>query len=220
MLRLRDIMTTDLLTFSPEFPVRDAMETLAARHVSGAPVVAGTKVVGVVTASDLIEFASELRDQTEREEDRALEGTRADNTWDAAEEPTGAFFLELWAEGDSDVSERIAHADRPWWSVLGGHDVSEAMTRTIRALSPDTPVEQAAEYMRDANIHRVLVMESDRLLGLVSTSDIANAVADHTVPAGDRLAGDGPGFDPAGWPGRTRSHDAPPSRSDTDAESR
>ena len=49
MLRLRDIMTTELLTFSPETSVRDAMESLAAKHVSGAPVVAGTKVVGVVS---------------------------------------------------------------------------------------------------------------------------------------------------------------------------
>ena len=40
MLRLRDIMTTDLLTLAPEVTIRDAMESLAAKHVTGAPVVA------------------------------------------------------------------------------------------------------------------------------------------------------------------------------------
>jgi CBS domain-containing protein len=205
MLRLRDIMTTDLLTLSPEVSIRDAMESLAARHVSGAPVVAGTKVVGVVTTSDLLEFASELRDRDERAEVRALDGMNPDNRWDAAEEPTGAFFLELWRDGDSDVSERITNANSAWWSVLGGHDVSEAMTRLIRSLPPDTTVEEAAEYLRENGIHRVLVMEGEKLLGLVSTSDITSAVADHTVATSDRL-GPKSGFDPSGWPGQTRPH--------------
>ena len=207
MLRLRDIMTTDLLTFSPETSVRDAMESLAAKHVSGAPVVAGTKVVGVVSASDLLAFSSELRDQSERTESaEVLEGAAPENRWDANDEPTSAFFVELWTEGDSDVQERISHFDAPWWSVLGGHDVSEVMSRSIRALSPATPVEEAAEYMREDGIHRVLIMDGDRLVGIVSTSDIANAVADHTITTSDRPAGGRPGFDPSGWPGPTRSH--------------
>jgi predicted transcriptional regulator len=79
------------------------------------------------------------------------------------------------------------------------------MSRAIRSLPPDTPVEEAAEFMREHGIHRVLVMEGDRLIGLVSTSDIANAVADHTVSTADRL-GAKAGFDPSGWPGKTRSH--------------
>ena len=204
MLRLRDIMTTDLLTLAPELSIRDAMESLTARHVSGAPVVAGSKVVGVVTASDLMTVASEVRDQGERTEVQSLGAAPAENQWDAAEEPTGAFFLELWREGDADVSERISNTDTPWWSALGSHDVSEAMSRAVRALPPDTPVEEAADFMRDHGIHRVLVMEGDRLVGLVSTSDIVSAVADHTVATADRL-GAKSGFDPSGWPGPTKS---------------
>jgi len=205
MLRLRDIMTTDLLTLAPEVTIRDAMESLAAKHVTGAPVVAGSQVVGVVTASDLMTAASEVRDQDERTEVQGLAGAPPDNQWDAAEEPTGAYFLELWHEGDGDVSERIENTDTPWWSSLGSHTVSEAMSRAIRSLPPDAPVEEAADFMRQHGIHRVLVMEGERLLGLVSTSDIANAVADHTVSTADRL-GARTGFDPSGWPGQTRSH--------------
>jgi len=43
MLRLRDIMTTDALTVTPETTVREAMELLARHHVSDAPVVGGTR---------------------------------------------------------------------------------------------------------------------------------------------------------------------------------
>ncbi len=42
MLRLRDIMTTELVTVAPELSLRDAMELLVTSHVSGAPVVAST----------------------------------------------------------------------------------------------------------------------------------------------------------------------------------
>jgi CBS domain-containing protein len=60
MLRLRDIMTTDVVSVSPETSVREAMEVLSRRHVSGAPVVAGGKIVGVVTGNDLMLLASSL----------------------------------------------------------------------------------------------------------------------------------------------------------------
>src|SRR4051812_29748529 len=60
MLQLRDIMTTDVVTVTPETTIREAMELLAARHVSGAPVVNERELVGVVTATDLIALAASL----------------------------------------------------------------------------------------------------------------------------------------------------------------
>ncbi|MGH7713105.1 MAG: CBS domain-containing protein, partial [Gemmatimonadaceae bacterium] len=53
-------MTTDVLSVSPELSVRDAMALLASRHVSGAPVVTGGKVVGVISSTDLLDFAASL----------------------------------------------------------------------------------------------------------------------------------------------------------------
>ena len=37
--------------------------------------------------------------------------------------------------------------------------------------------------MREAGVHRVLVMQGDQLVGIVSTKDIANAVADRRLAA-------------------------------------
>jgi CBS domain-containing protein len=59
--------------------------------------------------------------------------------------------------------------------------VGEAMTRTVHSLPPGTTVEQAAQFMRDAGIHRVLVIEDRKLLGVVTTKDVADAVADHRL---------------------------------------
>lgn len=75
MLRLRDIMTTDVLTVNPETSIREAMELLGRHHVSGAPVVAGSKLVGVVSANDLMIFASALPEApTERDQRDSSDG--------------------------------------------------------------------------------------------------------------------------------------------------
>src|SRR5690606_41405673 len=58
MLRLRDIMTSDVVTVTPETTLRDAMELFSRHHISGAPVMAGTKVLGLISATDILEFAS------------------------------------------------------------------------------------------------------------------------------------------------------------------
>ena len=58
MLRLHDIMTRDIVTLSPEHTLREVMSVLTSRHISGAPVLANQKVVGVVSLTDLADLAS------------------------------------------------------------------------------------------------------------------------------------------------------------------
>lgn len=180
MLLLRDIMTRDVVNVSPELSLRDAMDLLTTRHISGAPVVTNRKVVGVVSLTDLAEFAAATPGvPTERPE--LAEWGEWDTSGDQTDEneAPGAFFAELWDDAGADVTERMAETDGPEWNVLQEHTVDEAMNRKVSALPPDTPVDQAADVMRKAGIHRVLVMEGDDLVGLVSTKDIADAVADH-----------------------------------------
>ncbi|MEW5916367.1 MAG: CBS domain-containing protein [Gemmatimonadota bacterium] len=184
MLRLRDIMTTDVVTVSPELTVRDAMALFATRHLSGAPVVASGKVVGVVTATDLMEMASSLpgvpaerpepedEDQWERAEEAVV---------DEEDESSMAFFADSWEDAGAEVSERMREVGGPEWNALEEHTVAEAMTRDLFSLPPDTSVELAAGRMRDAKVHRVLVMEGDALLGIVTTTDITDAVAEHKL---------------------------------------
>ncbi|HEX6052967.1 MAG TPA: CBS domain-containing protein, partial [Gemmatimonadaceae bacterium] len=82
------------------------------------------------------------------------------------------------------VVERIVSQTGAEWNTLEEHTVSEAMTRApVCSLTPETPVTVAADYMRRAKVHRVLVMAGQDLLGLVSSSDITAAVADGKLTA-------------------------------------
>lgn len=84
---------------------------------------------------------------------------------------------------ESDVTERFneigtRRAASDWFTE---HTVSEVMNHRICALPSNTRVDQAADFMRTAAIHRVLVMDDGVLVGIVSMTDIAEAVADHKL---------------------------------------
>ena len=182
MLRLTDIMTRDVVTLPLELSIRDAMALFSTRHITGAPVVAKGKVVGVVSLTDLAEFAAGTPGVPTERPDQAEWGEWAeDKNEPEGTEPPSAFFSDMWDDAGAEVSERIGVPEGPEWSVLDEHTVSEVMNRQICSLSPSTAVEYAAGYMRGAGIHRVLVMDGEELLGLVSTSDIADAVADGKI---------------------------------------
>jgi len=142
MLRLRDIMTRDVVSAAPDLTIRDAMELLSERHVSGAPVVDGGKVVGIVSATDLLDLLADLNDST----------------------PSLTFRRR---KGRTTPLEDVT--------------VDEVMTRKVHSLPPDCLVDEAAVLMGEKQIHRVLVMQGDVLLGIVSTSDVAKAVAEHKI---------------------------------------
>ncbi len=184
MLRLRDIMATDVVTISSEATVRDAMELLSRHHVSGAPVVNGSKLVGVVSATDLMEFAAALpgvpTELDTREEWNESLDQSLDDQVDQENEPGCAFYADMWEDAGADVTQRLATPSTPEWNALEEHTVEEVMTRVpLVTLGPDDSAEMAADIMRTNTIHRVLVTEDEKLVGIVSALDIAKAAADH-----------------------------------------
>lgn len=193
MLTLQDVMTRDVATLAPDQSLRDALSLFAARHVSGAPVVEGGRVVGVLSQSDLIAFLADppaepdLPDPVDAEDEpdveALLDGERP--SWAAAddeEEATSAFFTHLWDGGGAEVADRFADGaprrGAPVPDLLARHTVGEAMTHAAFSLSPTAELTMAADYMRTVGVHRILVLDHGKLVGIVSTSDVARAAAD------------------------------------------
>ena len=61
--------------------------------------------------------------------------------------------------------------------VLEETSVREIMTARPYTVMPDQDVREAARQMLYADVHRLFVVEGDRLLGVISTTDIVRAVA-------------------------------------------
>jgi len=55
--------------------------------------------------------------------------------------------------------------------------VRDLMTRHLLTIEPEADVKQAAQEMLYADVHRLFVIEDDRVVGVISTTDIVRAVA-------------------------------------------
>lgn len=81
------------------------------------------------------------------------------------------FHAEPWAIPDQ-LPERLA--------ALTANDI---MTRELVTVSPDMPIVEVAQTMREQHIHRVLVIEDRELLGVLTTFDLLRAVTESATRA-------------------------------------
>jgi CBS domain-containing protein len=183
MLTVRDLMTTDVATFDPNLTLREAVELFTQRHVSGAPVTAGGRLVGVLSASDVLAFEGETPGIPTERPELELEEWNEPSEWVEGEEAPAAFFNEQWADAGADVLERFAEVSGPEWDRLAEHTVGEAMTPSLCSVAPFVDVYTAAEYMVRAGVHRLIVLDDGRLVGVLSSMDIVRAVAEQRLIA-------------------------------------
>jgi CBS domain-containing protein len=143
----RDLMTPDPVVLAPTDTLRFAAGVLTSIGTGGAPVMDGERVVGVISITDIVEFA-------------------ADN-------PS--------APGDP-VSSARPHGEMavpagPGWDALDEHTVAEVMSLRILSVPPAAEVRALAELMDGEGVHRLLVMDEEVLVGIVTASDLVRAVA-------------------------------------------
>ncbi|HYD51567.1 MAG TPA: CBS domain-containing protein, partial [Gemmatimonadaceae bacterium] len=152
-------------------------------HVSGVPVVAGEQVVGMVTATDLMALAAALPGiPAEHDASDAFERGDVSLDVELGDLAPAAYFADMWEDAGAEVVERFAQPEGPEWNILEERTVGEAMTHAPLASLPSSArVDEAADLMGRLGIHRVLVVDDERLVGIVTSMDIMRAVADRRV---------------------------------------
>lgn len=193
-MKVEELMTREVVTVGPEETLREVASLLATEHIGGVPVVAGEEVVGVISAADVLDFDADAPGSpAERVEQTAGFGEGAESLAadvEAGDEAPAAYFTDFWEDAGADVVERFERADSPEWNVLDEHVASEVMTRAVFSVGPDTRVEEAARRMLEGDVHRALVVEDGRLVGMLTTLDMLRAVVERGLGDGGR-AGDG-----------------------------
>jgi CBS domain-containing protein len=190
MRTVSDLMTPELLTLEPDMSLRDAMEILSTEGVTGAPVVSGSRLVGVLSTTDLIDFQGSVT--VERGPSDARPSLReelggAGVPDEDPDENPGSFFADYWSDSGADVYQRLAESEGPGWDLLERHTVEEAMTRKVVSVEPEVGIAEVARLMTDRGIHRVLVTRDDSLVGILTSTDLVRAIAEgKLVPGGDR----------------------------------
>lgn len=185
MLRIRDVMTREVLSVAPDTTLREAAELFVRRHVSGAPVVNGRRIVGVVSATDVLEFVA-----TNPPVPRLGNEPREIGEWserpdpEPADSPPAAYFADLYPDAATETTQRFADTDSPEWDVFAEHTVEEVMTRNVCALPSKSSIAAAAAQMKSAGVHRLLVVDDGVLVGIITSTDVSRAVAEHGLKPG------------------------------------
>ena len=159
-MRVRDVMSMDPVTLRPTASLREAALTLAEESVGGCPVVDDRgNVVGMLSEVDILEAL-----KTQNKELRMLM---------PPEIMFGISFVEV-------IKERDALAA---FKELEGKRVVDAMTKEVHAVGPGDPVERAIRIMVERRIHRVPVIEGDRLVGILTRGDVLRGFFRHAARA-------------------------------------
>jgi len=188
MLTVSDLMAPEVITVAPNLTLRDLVELLARRHISGAPVVQGNRLVGVVSASDVMSLLASLPAVPTERTDFLEQGEVVPaGEWEEGEEAPAAYFTDLWQDSGADLQERIQRLEGPEWDILEDHTVAEAMSRSVATLPLHSDLATAAQYLVSRRIHRAVVTDHGALRGILTTTDLVRAVAEKKlVPKGGK----------------------------------
>ncbi|HEY8468118.1 MAG TPA: CBS domain-containing protein [Longimicrobiales bacterium] len=170
MLRVRDIMQTNVATASPDMTVRELARLWEEHGISGTPVCdASGKVLGVVSATDLVRLAAEGVDESDiaaREVEYPPEEVEEDS-----QEAAWYHYLA------NEAPELYGGLEGITKTAFEEATVGEIMTRAIFSVRPNATVAELARFLLRAGIHRALVMEAGKLIGIVTASDVLRVVA-------------------------------------------
>jgi CBS domain-containing protein len=158
--RARDLMRTDVAQLSPQDTIETAIGLFEDSGISGAPVVANGRLVGVLTLADISRPEHLDGDRIETRRDYELS------------EPAGE---ELTDEVDPD--EVFFAKDDYSPEVLGRDLVGDWMTPEVITVPPEASLKDVCSRMVERQIHRVFVTDEKNLMGVISSFDVVRHVA-------------------------------------------
>jgi len=185
MLSVRDIMRHDVVTITADESARSLARVLADSEISGVPVLDGNdRVVGVASTTDLVRLAAGDADIQFSAATLAPAFERAPDLPDEAEyedalgaDPYGFFLPEGAPFPSSAVFDQLPE------SAFDRATVGDVMTPVSFSVGPEMSVKELCEYLVRGRIHRALVVDDEELLGIVTSQDVMQAVADGRLPA-------------------------------------
>jgi CBS domain-containing protein len=148
MVTAKDIMTTDIVTLSPDLEIGQAAKRLLEKRINGAPVAdASGNLVGILCQSDLIATQKKLA------------------------------LPSLFTLLDGFIPLQSMKSMEREWHRVAALTVAEAMTEKPKTVSPDTPIDEIATLMVEKGFHTLPVVDDSRLVGIIGKQDVLKILA-------------------------------------------
>lgn len=147
MLKAKDIMTTKIVTVTPQTSVWDLARLLTDHRINGVPVVdeAG-KLVGIATEADLIDQSKKLH------------------------LPTVWYLLDsvIFFENPKKVGAEL--------KKMAGSKVGDICSQDVSTVEEDTSIDEVATLMAEKRVNTIPIMRDDKIVGIVGRGDIVKAM--------------------------------------------
>lgn len=151
-MRAMDVMTTNVITVTPEASVQEVAKVLSERGISGVPVVdADNRLIGIVSEGDLLH---RVETGTERRPDR----TRRRRSW----------WLDTIAS-DEELARDYVKSH--------GRTARDVMTPEVVSVTDTTDLAEIATLLETKRIKRVPVLKDGKLVGIISRANLMRALA-------------------------------------------
>lgn len=143
MFKVKDIMTKELITVSPQTEIAVAAKLLLEKRINGLPVIDDSgKLVGILCQSDLVAQQKSI--------------------------PIPSVYTLLESFIPLTSLKRIDKEVRK----IAALKVEQAMTPNPVTVGPETDIEDVARLMVDKKYHTLPVMEGDKIVGVVGKEDV------------------------------------------------
>lgn len=148
MLKVKDIMTKDVVTVTKETTVMELAKVFAERHLSSLPVLAQNgELIGIVTETDLVEQDKNLHIPT----------------------VISIFDWVIYLESDKKFEKEL--------KKMTGRVVGDIYSTDVVTVSPDTSIADVADLLSSRKINALPVVEGKKLVGIVSRIDLIRSMA-------------------------------------------
>jgi len=143
MLKVKDIMTTELITVSPQTEITSAAKILLEKRINGLPVIDDSgKLVGILCQSDLVAQQKSI--------------------------PIPSVYTLL----DSFIPLTSLKRIDKEVQKIAALKVEQAMTPDPVTVGPETDIEDVARLMVDKKYHTLPVVEGGKIVGIVGKEDV------------------------------------------------
>ena len=197
--KVKEIMSSPLITIGPEAPVEEACGLLAENDIRRLPVMKNDELVGIVSVRNILTRAPEhvhrfypaegkvVSELLEVGDVMTLKVITEDENTPVAKisegmKVSGIGSVVITSEGkpagivtDRDMAIKVIMKDRKASEIKA----KEIMSSPLITIKPEASVEKGCELLAKNNIRRMPVMENNELVGIISVRNILTRAPEH-----------------------------------------
>ena len=153
-MNVKDVMNSDVISCRPDDEISNAAQLLKEHNISGLPVVAEGKVVGIVTEADILKLLK-------------------------VPEHGGLWLPSPFEVIEIPIRELINWEDtKHMLTDIGSKPIRDIMESEVYTISADSSIEDASSMMIKHKVNRLPVLDGEKLIGIITRGDIIRGLAD------------------------------------------